>query len=196
MGSIPVTISDIFLPVGAGVDIKAELDGKVIPDLCREIQELPDIAWSAFSEEIQFAFAKALDIKLIDVVAGAWAKLKELRDYCGRKPDDPDKPFQVALARHEVLSSHQPGIDILLGSKVIGRIVVDLELSLTLMGIVLSIQDDHIVAVASGKFAAAGSIKYRDATLIEKKSEEYNIPGTWILDRPFPLPCRQDQAAA
>ena len=189
MGPVPVTISDIFLPVGDEPGIKAQLDEKVIPDMAREVQALPNVAWSAFSDEIQFAFAKALDIKLIDVVAGAWTKLKELRDYCGRKQDDPDRPFSVALARHEVISNHQPGIDILLGEKVIGRIVVDLELSLTLKGVVLSVQDDHIVAVASGKFAGAGALKYHGATLIEKSTEDYDIPGQWTFDRPFPLPC-------
>jgi hypothetical protein len=196
MQSTPVTLSDIFVPVDDGVDIKAQLDGKVIPDLCREIEELPDVAWSALSEEMQFAFAKALDIKLIDVVLGAWSKLKELRDYCGRKPDEADKPFSVALARHDVVSTHQPGIDILLGKKVIGQIIVDLELTLTLTGIILSIRDDHIVAIASGRFAGAGAIKYRGATLIERKTEEYEIPGKWTFDRPFPLPCRQDSMAA
>jgi hypothetical protein len=196
MATIPLTISDIFLPVGDDLDLKAELDGKVIPDLSRAIQELPDVAWSAFSEEMQFAFAKALDIKLADVVAGAWSKLKQLRDYCGRKPDDPDKPFSVALARHEVVSNHQPGIDILLGEKVIGQIVVEVELSLTLKGIVLSVRDDHIIAVASGKFSGAGSLKYQGATLIEKTTKEYDIPGKWIFDRPFPLPCRQAEATS
>ena len=195
MPSTPVTLSDIFLPAGEAVGMKAELDGKVIPDLAREIQELPDIAWSGFNEEIQFAFAQALDIKLVDVVAGAWSKLKQLREYCGRKPEDPNKPFSVALAQHEVQSSHQPGIDILLGEKVIGRIVVDLELSLTLKGIVLSVRDDHIVAIASGKFAGAGAIKYRGATLIKKETDEYDIPGQWTFERPFPLPCRQAVAS-
>lgn len=196
MESTPVTLADIFAPLEDGVAVKAQWDGKVIPDLAKEIPELPDVAWSALSEEMQFAFTKALDIKLVDVVVGAWSKLKELRDYCGRKPDDPDKPFTVVLARHEVHSTHQPGVDILLGEKVIGQIVVDVELTLTLTGIVLSIRDDHIVAIASGKFAGAGTIKYRDATLIERKTKEYEIPGKWILDRPFPLPCRQSSLAA
>jgi len=196
MPNTPITLSDIFLPPGEGLDIKAKLDDKVIPDLTQEIHELPDIAWSAFSEEIQFAFSKALDVKLIDVVIGAWSKLKQLRDYCGRKSEDPDKPFSVALAEHEVHSNHQPSVDILLGEKVIGRIVIDVELSLNLTGIVLSIQDDHIVAIASGRFSGTGAIKYHDATLIEKKTKEYEIPGKWTFDRPFPLPCRHDQAAA
>jgi hypothetical protein len=195
MGSVPLTIADIFLPAGSSFDIKAELDGKMISDLSKEIKQLPDIAWSAFSEEIEFALGKALDIDLLDLVAEGWSKLQQLRDYCGRKPDDENKPFSVALAQHDVVSSHQPGIDVLLGEKVIARIVVDVELSLTLKGIVLSVRDDHIVAIASGKFAGAGSVKYRGATLIEKSTEEYDIPGKWIFDRPFPLPCRQQAAA-
>ncbi|HJR21542.1 MAG TPA: hypothetical protein VJ822_07970 [Dongiaceae bacterium] len=195
MESVPLTIADIFLPAESNFDIKAELDGKIISDLSEEIKQLPDIAWSAFDEEIQFALGKALDINLLDVVAEGWSKLKQLRDYCGRKPDDGDKPFSVALAQHKVISNHQPGIDVLLGEKVIGRIVVDVELSLTLKGIVLSIRDDHIIAVASGKFAAAGSVKYRGATLVEKATREYDIPGKWVFDRPFPMPCRQEVAA-
>lgn len=189
MQSTPVTLSDIFLPAGETIDMKVKLDGKVLSDLSDEVQALPDVAWSAFNEEIQFALAKALDIKLIDVVAGAWAKLKQLRDYCGRKADDPDRPLSVALARHDVQSIHQPSVEILLGDKVIGRIVVDLELSLTLTGIILYIEDDHITAVASGKFAGTGAVKYRGATLIEKATKDYDIPGKWVFDRPFPLPC-------
>ena len=192
--SVPRTIADIFLPAEGHFDIRAELDGKVISDLSEEIKQLPDVAWSAFSEEIQFALGKALDIDLLDVVAEGWSKLNQLRDYCGRKQDDEDKPFSVALAQHDVVSSHQPGIDVLLGEKVIGRIVVDVELSLTLKGVVLSIRNDHIIAVASGKFAGAGSVKYRGAALIERSTEEYDIPGRWIFDRPFPLPCRQQPA--
>jgi len=195
MGSVPLTIADIFLPSEGEFDIKAELDGKVISDLSKEIKQLPDVAWSAFSEEIEFALGKALDINLLDVVAEGWSKLKQLRDYCGRKPDDENKPFSVALAQHDVVSSHQPGIDVLLGEKVIAQIVVEVELSLTLKGIVLSVRDDHIIAVASGKFASTGSVKYRGATLIEKSTKEYDIPGKWIFDRPFPLPCRQAAAA-
>jgi hypothetical protein len=195
MGSVPLTIADIFLPSEGDFDIKAELDGKVISDLSKEIKQLPDVAWSAFSEEIEFALGKALDINLLDVVAEGWSKLKQLRDYCGRKLDDENKPFSVALAQHEVVSSHQPGIDVLLGEKVIAQIVVEVELSLTLKGIVLSVRDDHIIAVASGKFTGAGSVKYRGATLIEKSTKEYDIPGKWIFERPFPLPCRQVAAA-
>jgi hypothetical protein len=195
MGSVPLTIADIFLPSECDFDIKAELDGKVISDLSKEIKQLPDVAWSAFSEEIEFALGKALDINLLDVVAEGWSKLKQLRDYCGRKLDDENKPFSVALAQHDVVSSHQPGIDVLLGEKVIAQIVVEVELSLTLKGIVLSVRDDHIIAVASGKFTGAGSVKYRGATLIEKSTKEYDIPGKWIFERPFPLPCRQVAAA-
>ena len=192
MGSVPLTIADIFLPVGSKFDIKAEMDGRVISDLSEEIKELPDVAWSAFSEEIQFALGKALDINLLDVVAEGWSKLNKLRDYCGRKLEDEEKPFSVALAQHEVVSSHQPGVDVLLGEKVIARIVVDVELSLSLKGIVLSIRDDHIVAVASGKFSGAGSLKYRGATLIEKSTPDHDVPGKWVFDRPFPLPCHQE----
>ena len=130
------------------------------------------------------------------MVAEGWSKLNQLRDYCGRKPEDEEKPFSVALAGHEVVSSHQPGVDVLLGEKVIGRIVVDVELSLSLKGIVLSVRDDHIIAVASGKFSGAGSLKYQGATLIEKATKEYDIPGKWIFDRPFPLPCRQAEATS
>jgi hypothetical protein len=195
MGSVPVTIADIFLPAGSVFDIKAELDGKVISDLSKEIKQLPDVAWSAFSEEIEFALGKALDINLLDVVAEGWSKLKQLRDYCGRKPDDENKPFSVALAQHDVVSSHQPGIDVLLGEKVIAKIIVDVELSLALKGIILSVRDDHIIAIASGKFTATGSVKYRGATLIEKSTKEYDIPGKWTFERPFPLPCRLEAAA-
>jgi hypothetical protein len=194
MGSVPLTIADIFLPVESKFDIKAEMDGKVISDLSKEIKELPDVAWSAFSEEIQFALGKALDINLLDVVAEGWSKLNKLRDYCGRKLEDEEKPFSVALAEHAVVSSHQPGVDVLLGEKVIGRIVVDVELTLSLKGIVLSIRDDHIVAVASGRFSGAGSVKYRGATLIEKSTPDYDVPGKWVFDRPFPLPCHQEAA--
>lgn len=195
MGSVPLTIADIFLPAESSFDIKAELDGRVLTDLSEEIKQLPDIAWSAFADEIEFALGKALDVNLIDVVVEGWTKLKQLRDYCGQKQEDADKPFSVALAQHDVVSSHQPGIDVLLGEKVIGRIVVDVDLSLTLKGVVLTIRDDHIIAVASGKFTGAGSVKYRGATLIEKSTPEYNIPGKWTFDRPFPLPCRQEPSA-
>src|SRR5262245_44422380 len=108
MGSVPLTIADIFLPAEGKFDIKAELDGKVLTDLSEEVKQLPDIAWSAFAGEIEFALGKALDVNLIDVVVEGWTKLKQLRDYCGRKQDDADKPFSVALAQHDVVSSHQP----------------------------------------------------------------------------------------
>ncbi len=164
------------------------LDEPALSDLQTRIGDLPDISWPAAKSTLADALAEALDVKLIEIVGGTWAKLKQLQEYRDPLRHPPEETALVPLVDHKIRSTHAPSIDLLSGEKLIANLVFDVALLLTLTGVTLKIRNGRIVEIASGDCKGTGTIKYAGQKLAERSTPKWAIPGSLSLGDGFAIP--------
>ncbi|MFN3232339.1 MAG: hypothetical protein ACE363_09300 [Alphaproteobacteria bacterium] len=164
------------------------LDGPALSDLHANIEALPDISWPAAKSTLADALTEALDVKLIDIVGGAWSKLKQLQEYRDPQRHPPEEVSLVPLIEHKVRSIHAPAIDLLSGETVIAHLVFNVVLVLKLDGVTLKISGGRIVEIVSGTCQGTGILKYAEQKLAEKSTPAWAIPGSVSLGTGFRIP--------
>ena len=131
----------------------------------------------------------ALDVKLGDIFRSGWAKLNEVRDAIEATKKPGAKHQIVPLLRHEIHSTHEPGVDVHFGEKHLGRLILELDLALVLEGIRLVIKGGSILEISSGSFSSTGKMQIKGtgymasakAEIIKKNTEPVELTGRWAV---------------
>jgi hypothetical protein len=153
-----------------------------------KIAGVPGLSWDSVSGEIREQTAKLLDVGLDEIIFGAWKKLGDLQKYRDKKKYPPDETILAPLAEHEIKSSHDPYIEVLVNDKPVGRITFSINVALNLQGVVLKIRDGKIWEVKSGKCQCRGTLKCGDQVLFDKKLLNVDLPAVITLREGFPIP--------
>ncbi len=146
-----------------------------------------EIRWPmAFSEVIK-KINDLLNIRILDILAAAWDKYRDLLKYADRNKYSPDETFFVQLAEHSIKSEHHPYIEILINDRPLTKIDFEIVASLALKGIVLKIQDGKIKEILAGSCTGKGIIKCEKFLLLEKETESFPLPGSISLGEGVPI---------
>jgi hypothetical protein len=188
MAGVPVTLAELLLEAPDAAATRPLLDHAALSDLRTRVGGLPEIAWSTAADTVADAILAALDVKLTDILAGAWSTLRELQDYADPARHPAEETALVPLARHKLRSTHHPSIEVMLGEDVIAKLEFTVALTLSLEGIVLKVRGGRIREIASGSYAGTGSLKLADAVLVERQTPSYIIPGSISLGDGIPIP--------
>lgn len=140
-------------------------------------KETKDVKWSLVSDEMTNKILDLLNIKIKDILVGAWDKSKEIKRYLNKDACYPDETILVSLAEHTIRSEHKPSLELLLNDKPIGSIEFNISIALHLNGIILRIKGGKIRQIHTGACKGSGRIKCEDFTLLERKTEAFSIPG-------------------
>lgn len=144
-------------------------------------QTLADAAkghsWAAASDEIQNQVSGLLDVSMLDIVVRAWNENKLFERFLNPDEYDPNETFQVSLKKHTIRSKHQPHIDVTLNGKLLGRIDFQIELALTLEGVILTIRGGRVHEVQLGKAQGSGTLKCENLILLKRSSGPVELPG-------------------
>lgn len=140
-------------------------------------KESKDVRWSLVSDEMTNKILDLLNIKIKDILVGAWDKSKEIKRYLNKDACSPDETILVSLAEHTIRSEHKPSLELLLNDKPIGDIDFTISIALHLNGIILKIEGGQIRQIHTGDCKGSGRIKCEDFTLLEKETEAFSIPG-------------------
>jgi len=124
------------------------------------------------------AIAALLDIPLQDVIVRAWNEGKLFEKYLDPEKYDPDEIISIVLKDHDVTSSHAPNIDVLFNGDKIYSIDFQLELTLTLEGVILQIQGGRIREIQAGRIKGEGTLKCENLILFTRETETMDLPGT------------------
>ncbi|AOR34648.1 hypothetical protein BFF78_29565 [Streptomyces fodineus] len=164
-------------PLHGGGTARALLDG---------VRPLTAAADQAVERELAGVVDSFLGQDLFDVAAGGWRKHAALTAAARRTRETPGSEEVLALASHEVTSSHRPYVDVFLDGVKIGTLDVELTLVFRIAGLVAVVRDAHLVAVRSGDCVLEGRLGVQQITLAEREGK-LDLPGVWHLHAPIPL---------
>ncbi len=145
------------------------------------------VSWPVAFSELVNKIGDVLDIRLTDILCSAWHKYREIRKYADSTAYPPGETFLVPLAKHTVNSVHRPSIEILVDDCPVAVVDVAVEISLTLEGAVLKISDGKIKGITTGYCTGSGIITCEGFTVLEKKTEPWNLPGSIDLGEGIPI---------
>ena len=132
------------------------------------------------------AIAGLLDVPLLDVVVRAWNEGRLFEKYLDPDRYDPDEVIAISLRQHEITSTHRPKIDIVLNGETLDSIDFELELKLTLDGVILQVQGGTIRAVQSGSVRGEGTLKCENLIVFHRETEPMDLPGSFTLPQRDP----------
>ena len=139
-------------------------------------------AWTApvrrlVVEEVTGRFGELLDIRLTDILAGAWCKYRSLRKYADRQHYPPEESVVVPLVEHDIQSDHSPFIEVVINDTPVLKLTFSVDLALHVDSAVVRIQDARIREIRPGSVNVKGSIAYGPAVIVERKSSTLTLPG-------------------
>jgi hypothetical protein len=140
-------------------------------------------AWTApvrrlVVEEVTGRFGELLDIRLSDILAGAWCKYRSLRKYADPQQYPPEESVVVPLADHDIESDHAPFIEVVINDTPVLKLTFSVDLALHVESAVLRIQNARIREIRPGEVNVTGTIAYGPAVIAERKSSTLTLPGS------------------
>jgi hypothetical protein len=151
-------------------------------------QELKSVQWVASTPDLAQKVGDMLDIRISDVLVGAWKKIAEVKKYADPLKYPPDEVYEVELFEHEVSSEHKPRIEIRMDNPPVRK---DLEftvtVSLTLKAFKLRIKGGRVLKILAGTCQGKGSIAFLGQDLLKKSLEPVELPGSFDLGEGIPL---------
>ena len=143
---------------------------------------------SALTERALAQLDALLDVDVSSILAGAWNRARDIREYGERSRKDPEKDFLLSLSEHSVRSNHKPYFDIVVNGVRKGRITFDVNVGLKLKGFQLVIRDGRILAMTTGPCEASGKVSLDGFVLLEEKSRPVALPGRIDLGEGLVIP--------
>ncbi len=173
---------------GAVASIRAGLhEEKAKEGLSIEAAKSPGLQESTLAEAAADKFPDLLNVKVMSILAGAWAKYELLKRYADRREYPPEEIVLLPLAEHTVKSEHHPYIEILLNGSPVGKIIFDVIVALKLESFELKLQDGKIKAVTAGTVQGSGEISFYGVTLVKKDFQPVTVPASINLGDGIPL---------
>ena len=180
MSESPATLRGFFDDVPATTnDLRALESGEALAPLRKRIsQSLPEKAWPAAFGEVMKKTDDLLDVSIPEVLASAWTAAGVLREYADAKKHPPNESTVVPLVTHTIRSVHNPYVELLVDDKTVGRVNFEVDLELTLEGVLLTIRGGHIVEMHVGSCRGSGSLSCEGITIAQTKSKPVMLPGS------------------
>ncbi|MBZ5563046.1 MAG: hypothetical protein LAP13_11585 [Acidobacteriia bacterium] len=181
MSELEITLKDVFPTAARGL-AKSMMAVLASCSSTRQLQEhllnqVKGVQWAWVLKEIWCKIPELLDVKLVNVLSGAFNKAREFEKYTDPKKYPPDQVILADLAEHTLKSEHHPYVEVLLNDQPVGRLVFDVAVALVLKGLVLKIQNARIKAISPGSCQAKGSIALEKAVLVERALTPLTLPG-------------------
>lgn len=183
MDSVPLTVSELLSLDPQGSVADAALGASEgMRSLLEAIGGLvPPGARQALAGAAERALPAAMKLPLAPVLAGGWNKLRVVFKYRDIQKYPPHEVYLVSLGAPAITSTHHPYIEVLLNGQPLPRVELDLVLALTFETAVLRIQDAKIKEVQVGKCQGKGTLKYKEAILLDRATREFTLPGAISL---------------
>ena len=145
------------------------------------------VAWSLVKSEAASRLREVLAADALEVVAAAWAKAQELRQYADPARYPPDQSVVVHLGEHKVACRLQPELEVCFNDVPVRTVKFTLDLAARFKSAALTIRGGRIRAVAPGRCSAQAVLKYGGVTLKEEQTPEVSFPGRLDLGEGLPI---------
>jgi hypothetical protein len=136
--------------------------------------------------ELADATTGLMSVNLADVAAAGWQKYDALKQAARRTRDDPDSKELVALATHQIASSHRPSVDVYLDGRAVATVEVELEVALTIAGMIAVVRQGRLTEIQSGSCTASGSLAVQGINMVQRQ-RKFDMYGVFRLSQGVPL---------
>jgi hypothetical protein len=150
-------------------------------------KEAPAINWTLAFSGIMDKVNDLLDVGIPDILVLAWNKHGMLRKYLDKGKYPPNETVMAHLAEHTIKSVHQPYIEIWISDRNLGKIDFNINLTLTIKGAILKIQDGSIKEICTGSCKGKGILSCEEFIIIEKETESISLPGSISFPKGIPI---------
>ena len=127
-----------------------------------------------------------MSANLADVVAAGWKKYDALKKAARTTRDDPDAKELVSLMTPKIASVHHPSVDLYLDGKSIATVEIELEVALTIAGVIAVVKQGRLTEIQSGSCTASGSLAVQGIEMI-KRQRKFDLYGAFRLGHGVPL---------
>lgn len=122
------------------------------------------------------------------IMIKTWNESGVMKKYLDKAAYDPNAVHYVELFEHTIRSKQRPYLEITLaGTPLSKRIELDVDLALTVEGIVLKIQDAKIKEIGLAKCKGSGRVSCAGLVLMEKKTGSLELPEKLDLGQGIPI---------
>jgi hypothetical protein len=140
----------------------------------------PQSLIEAARHELADATTGFMSTNLADVAAAGWKKYDALKGAARRTRDDPQAKQLVSLITHKIASSHHPTVDVYVDDKRLATIEIELEIALTITGVIAVVQQGRLTEIRSGSCTASGSLGVQQVEMIKRK-RKFDLYGAFRL---------------
>ncbi|MFG1707866.1 hypothetical protein ACFLIM_32130 [Nonomuraea sp. M3C6] len=121
------------------------------------------------------------------VLLGGWAKYRNLRAAARRTLDNPGTGQMVPIAEHEVVSHHNPYVEVQVNGQPVGRVSFGVDLILHVTLLQASVRDGRLMRLTGGDCTAAIACKIQGIEVARKDFVLVTLPINRDLGAGFPL---------
>jgi hypothetical protein len=130
--------------------------------------------------ELANATTGFMSANLADVAAAGWKKYDALKKAARRTRDDPEAKELVSLMTHKIASEHRPSVDLYVDGKRLATVEIDLEIALTIAGVIAVVEQGRLTEIQSGSCTASGSLAVQGIEMI-KRQRKFDLYGAFRL---------------
>ncbi|MCK8464075.1 hypothetical protein MUY35_09455 [Aliiroseovarius sp. S1339] len=132
---------------------------------------------STLKVALEKAVNDALAISPLEELMKAWKGLRQVADLIGAKGPEDRKPRHVTIASHTLKASFTPNIVIELGKLVkIRKLPVPVAFNLKIEGLIITVVDRRIVAIAAGRAKPTVTVKVEGVTILKETLPTIDLP--------------------
>ena len=150
----------------------------------------------AADDALASAAAGLLDLDLGDVLISAWRTQERLADAARDTLRAPGRTEIVQLASHQVTSTHNPSVDLIVDGVRVHTFHFQLNLVLTIDVAAVIVQNGRLVAVKAGDGSVSGTLTLKmpgeDTTLLHRE-RKIDLHLTIRVGDGIPLPSREER---
>ncbi|MEU0932956.1 MULTISPECIES: hypothetical protein [unclassified Embleya] len=144
--------------------------------LGRGAQSLTDSAGRTVEQEIGTVVDGFLSLDLLDLVAAGWAKHGALVQAAHRTRAAPDTEEVVALATHQVTSTHRPCVDLTVDGVRVGTLDIRLTVAFDIEGMQAVVRQARLTSLRCGTCTTTGTLAMQESVVATRRCG-LDLPG-------------------
>jgi hypothetical protein len=143
------------------------------------VTRVPGLA-AVLEREVAAEVDGLLSQDLLDLVSAGWSRYQKLTEAARRTRDAPDTEEVVAMATHQIESSHHPTVELFIDGKSVGTIEVKLDVTFDIAEVLAVVHEGRLTEIRSGNCKVTGTLAVEGIVMAER-SRKFDLPGALRL---------------
>jgi hypothetical protein len=133
--------------------------------------------WVGALRSMREACSEIFNLTVSDLLAGAWAKHREIAAALKESKEKPEETMLVPLAHHSLESVHHPYIEIALNGAS-HRVTFDITATVDVDAALLKLKAGRICAIDSGSCQGSMKVLLANVLIVERATKKLSLAGS------------------